>query len=168
MDRDQILLLLRERIVAFAASRYRREFAEDVAQEVLELLVEKYPHVSELAELVPLALRIARFKILSGARTAVRRGEYSSPPLDVLQLESQEPDPAEMAERSERLERLRAALRELGERCRELFRLKLEGRSFPEIQKALRVDSINTIYTWDARCRKQLRERIAGGGDVQR
>ena len=69
MDRERVLALLRERIVAFAASRYRRDLAEDVAQEVLGLLHEKYPHVTELTELVPLALQIARFKIMSGVRT---------------------------------------------------------------------------------------------------
>jgi RNA polymerase sigma-70 factor (ECF subfamily) len=37
-----------------------------------------------------------------------------------------------------------------------LFRLKLEGLSFPEIQKRLKVDSLNTLYTWDFRCRKQV------------
>ena len=43
----------------------------------------------------------------------------------------------------------------LGERCRELFRLKLEGYTFPEIQKRLEVAALNTLYTWDFRCRKQ-------------
>jgi RNA polymerase sigma-70 factor (ECF subfamily) len=37
--------------------------------------------------------------------------------------------------------------------------LKLEGRPFPEIQKLLKVDSLNTLYTWDFRCRKQIMER---------
>ena len=45
---------------------------------------------------------------------------------------------------------------QLGERCRELFKWKLEGKSFPEIQKIMGQNSINTIYTWDLRCRKQL------------
>ena len=31
-------------------------------------------------------------------------------------------------------------MRELGERCRELFRLKLEGYTFPEIQKRLKLN----------------------------
>ena len=51
---------------------------------------------------------------------------------------------------------------ELGERCRELFRLKLEGYTFPEIQKRLKVAALNTLYTWDFRCRKQLLERLGG------
>ena len=61
---------------------------------------------------------------------------------------------------AERLERLEAALAASGDRCRELFRLKLEGYSFPEIQKQMGVASLNTLYTWDLRCRKQLQERL--------
>jgi RNA polymerase sigma-70 factor (ECF subfamily) len=57
---------------------------------------------------------------------------------------------------------LTAAVGRLGERCRELIRLKLQGKSFPEIQKILGVGSINTVYTWDHRCRKHLLELMGG------
>jgi RNA polymerase sigma-70 factor (ECF subfamily) len=62
---------------------------------------------------------------------------------------------------------------DLGERCRELFRLKLEGYSFaemlarPEIQTRLRAMSLNTLYTWDFRCRKQLLERLGGSENLE-
>jgi len=70
--------------------------------------------------------------------------------------------PADWVERKEMLERLTAAIGQLGGRCRELFRLKLEGRTFPEIQKILGVGAINTVYTWDHRCRKHLLELMGG------
>jgi RNA polymerase sigma-70 factor, ECF subfamily len=162
VDRERVLALLRERIVAFAASRYRKDFAEDVAQEVLQLLHEKYSHVAEMSELVPLALQIARYKIMSGVRTAQRHGENNAVPVEDLPLAASDPDPAELAEKREQLARLKAALLALGERCRELMRYKLEGRSFPEIQRLLKAASINTIYTWDLRCRKQLLEAMGG------
>jgi RNA polymerase sigma-70 factor (ECF subfamily) len=38
--------------------------------------------------------------------------------------------------------------------------LKLHGLSFIDIQKQLKVGSLNTLYTWDFRCRKQLLERL--------
>jgi RNA polymerase sigma-70 factor (ECF subfamily) len=38
--------------------------------------------------------------------------------------------------------------------------LKLEGLSFPEIKERLKVESMNTLYTWDFRCRKQLAEKV--------
>ncbi|MCC6392461.1 MAG: sigma-70 family RNA polymerase sigma factor [Bryobacterales bacterium] len=168
MERDQILELLRERIVAFAASRYRREPAEDVAQEVLRILHEKYSHVTDLTELLPLSLKIARFRIMSGVRTEIRRGEHNALPVDDLPLPDLRLNPAEQAERNQRLSRLKAALQTLGERCRRLIRYKLEGKSFPEIQALFEVSSINTIYTWDYRCRKQLLEAFGGSWEARR
>ncbi|MBL8176781.1 MAG: sigma-70 family RNA polymerase sigma factor [Bryobacterales bacterium] len=155
-------------MVAFAASRYRRDLAEDIAQEVLQLLHAKYAHVTELTELMPLALQIARYKIMAGVRTGQRRGEPTAIPVEDLSLPAAGPNPAELAEKKEQLARLKAALLTLGERCRELMRYKLEGRSFPEIQKLFQVPSINTIYTWDLRCRKQLMEKLGGRWEVER
>ena len=86
-------------------------------------------------------------------------------------LPDTQPDPAASYERKELVQRLRAAMAHMGERCKELMRLKLEGRSFPEIQAILKVRSINTIYTWDHRCRKHLLELMGigqYGGEVRR
>jgi RNA polymerase sigma-70 factor (ECF subfamily) len=160
MDRDQILERLRERILRYAASKLSRDSAEDVAQEVLMVLHEKYAAVDRLEELVPLALEIARFKIWGARRKSVRRGENTSVSVDDLPLAGSGPDPLEQTERRERLDNLEAALKQLGDRCRELFRLKLEGRSFAEIQKRLKIESINTLYTRDFRCRKELAKKL--------
>lgn len=162
MEREKVLELLRERIVSFAASRYRRDVAEDIAQEVLQLLIEKYSHVTDMTELVPLSLKIARFKIMSGVRTGIRRGEGTAVPVEDFPLADRSPNPAELAERRQQIEQLKSALDTLGERCRELIRYKLQGKSFPEIQAIFKVASINTIYTWDFRCRKQLLEAMGG------
>lgn len=160
--RDQILQTLRERIVAFAASRIERDVAEDLAQEVLVLLQEKYAHVTAIEELVPLSLQIVRFKMVSLRRKAHRRGETSSISVDDIQLPDLEANPAAAFERKEMLERLSAAIAKLGGRCRTLIRLKLEGKTFSEIQEAMGANSINTVYTWDARCRKELLQHIGG------
>jgi RNA polymerase sigma-70 factor (ECF subfamily) len=77
-------------------------------------------------------------------------------------LANGEEDPFEFASRRERLDKLEAAMLTLGDRCRELFRLKLTGMKFPEIREVLKVDSLNTLYTWDFRCRKQLLEAMGG------
>jgi DNA-directed RNA polymerase specialized sigma24 family protein len=71
--------------------------------------------------------------------------------------------PAALAERQQSLDRLSAALSRLGDRCRELFRLKLEGHNFGEIRKRMGAGSINTIYTWDSRCRQLLLEQMGEG-----
>jgi RNA polymerase sigma-70 factor, ECF subfamily len=131
-----------------------------LTQEVLLLLHEKYPAVDRVEDLVPLSLEIARFKLIATRRKSFRRGEHTQISIDDLPLAGGATDPYEQAARRERLDALESALESLGERCRELMRLKLEGRSFPEIQKMLKVDSLNTLYTWDFRCRKQLMERF--------
>ena len=162
VERTAILERLRERIVRFAASKLTRDAGEDLAQEVLLVLHEKYPTLDRAEDLVPLSLEIARFKIWAVRRKNVRRGEDRQVSVDDLPLAGPEPDPFEQAARRERLERLESALATLGERCRELFRLKLEGFTFAEIQKRLGVSALNTLYTWDFRCRKQLLARLGG------
>lgn len=162
MERDEILQRLRERLVAYAASKFTREVAEDLAQEVLMVLHEKYAHLERIEDLLPLSLEVARFKMMGARRKIVRRGEHTSVSVDDLPLAGSAPDPEQVAARAETLARLEAALESLGGRCRELFRLKLEGLNFPEIQKRLGVASLNTLYTWDFRCRKQLMEKMGG------
>ena len=126
------------------------------------VLHEKYPSLDRVEDLLPLSLEIARFKIMAARRKVTRRGENTQVSVDDLPLPSAGASPFDQASRQEDIERLEAAMKELGERCRDIFRMKLEGMSFPEIQKAMGVDSLNTIYTWDFRCRKQLLEKLGG------
>lgn len=168
MPRDEVLRLLRERIVAFAASRMQGQSAEDLAQDVLMVLHDKYSHVERLDELVPLSLQILRFKMVAQRRKQARRGETHAVSVDEVPLPDDSPDPEEFVARREMLHRLNGALGHLGERCRELFRLKLLGRSFAEIQAAMGAASINTVYTWDARCRKNLLDAMDGAWESER
>lgn len=167
-EREHILAALRERIVAFVASRLSRDVADDLAQEVLLLLHEKYAQVERLDELLPLALRIVRFKMMGLRRKSVRRGEYTQVSVDEIQLPDDEFDPGIYLERREMLDRLTGALAGLGERCKEIFRMKVEGKNFEEIRRVLGAGSINTVYTWDFRCRKQLLERLGGSWEPKR
>ena len=153
---------LRERMVAFAASRYAGSHAEDLAQEVLMLLHSKYGHLDRLEDLLPLAFQILRFKLAAHRRKAARRGEYDTVDVDTFPPTSGEPDPAMVLERKERLARLLEGIAHMGERCRDLFRFKLQGHSFPEIQGLMNAASLNTVYTWDHRCRKQLLAHLGG------
>jgi RNA polymerase sigma-70 factor, ECF subfamily len=162
MDRNQILAGLRERILAFATSRVSRDHAEDLTQETLVVLHEKYSAVTDLTELVPLAFQVLRFKMLDAHRKAFRRGEYNQESVEELPLADPADDPATQLDQQQRVDRLLSAITQLGERCRELFKWKLEGHSFPEIQKLMGQASINTIYTWDLRCRKQLLNLMGG------
>jgi RNA polymerase sigma-70 factor (ECF subfamily) len=164
----ELLLRLRERIVAYAAYRLSRDVAEDVAQEVMVVLHEKYSGVDTLEDLLPLSIQIARFKIAGLVRKSMRRGEYTQVSVDDVPLPDPDSNPGTHLERKEMLERLEAALAKLGDRCRELFRLKLQGKTFAEIQEILGAASINTVYTWDFRCRKQLLEWMGGRWEGKR
>jgi len=166
MNRDEILGGLRERILAFATLRISKDQAEDLTQDVLSLLHEKYAHVTELTELVPLAFQILRFKMLDAHRKALRRGEYNQESVEDLPLVDPVDDPATQLDQKQRVDRLLVALGSLGERCRELFKWKLEGKSFLEIQRLMGQKSINTIYTWDLRCRKQLLALMGNSWDI--
>ena len=146
----------------FAASHMQRDVAEDLAQEVLMLLHEKYAHLERAEDLLPLSLQIVRFKIMSLRRKTVRRGEYNQVSITDIQLPDLDSNPADAAERREMLDRLTNAVAQLGDRCRQLIRLKLQGKSFPEIQKIMGAGAINTVYTWDYRCRKNLLEAMGG------
>ena len=162
LARAEVLARLRERIVAFAASRYAGTQAEDLAQEVLVLLHTKYGHLERAEDLVPLAFQILRFKLAAARRKAARRGEYDAVDVTEFPPASEAPDPAAVLERKELLTRLMGGIARLGERCRELFRLKLQGRTFAEIQTQMGATALNTVYTWDHRCRKQLLEALGG------
>jgi RNA polymerase sigma-70 factor (ECF subfamily) len=168
VNRDEILARLRERIVAFAASHGSRDVAEDLAQEVLMLLHEKYTHLERPEDLLPLSLQIVRFKIMSLRRKAVRRGEYTQVSITDIPLPDLNSNPADYVERKEMLERLSRAMSQLGDRCRELMRLKLQGKTFPEIQTIMGAAAINTIYTWDHRCRKNLVDLMGGGWEPRK
>jgi len=132
------------------------------------LLHEKYAHLERPEDLVPLSLQIVRFKIMSLRRKAARRGEYSQVSITDIPLPDLDSNPADYLERTEMLERLTRAIGQLGGRCRELIRLKLQGRSFPEIRKIMGAGAINTVYTWDHRCRKHLLELMGGDWEPKR
>ncbi len=114
------------------------------------MLHEKYPDVEAVEELVPLAMEIARLKLMGARRKSARRGEYARVAVDAtggedpeegaLQVVSDQPDPEAQTEQRELVEQLEQAMEQLSGRCRELFRMKLEGLTFPEIRERLAVD----------------------------
>ena len=130
------------------------------------VLHDKYADVDQLEDLLPLSLQILRFKIAAFRRKSVRRGEPGQLPVDEIQPPDLGPSPETYAARREILDRMTKAIATLGERCRELLRFKLLGRTFPEIQQEMGAATINTIYTWDARCRKNLQDAMGGSWEA--
>jgi RNA polymerase sigma-70 factor, ECF subfamily len=157
---DPILTQLRTRILGFAASRVSRDMAEDIVQDTLLLLSTKYAHLSSLSDLVPLSMRIVRLKLMNHWRKAKRAPVLSvdgpNPPPEPKAAE----DVEDQVQKRMMLDGLLRGIDKLSERCRQLMKLRLEGREFEEIRQLMSVDSINTVYTWDNRCRKSLRETL--------
>jgi RNA polymerase sigma-70 factor (ECF subfamily) len=79
-----------------------------------------------------------------------------------MQLRSEQPDAAEQMERRQLADRLAAAVNKLGDRCRQLYRHKLAGKSYDEIRDLMGAKTTGAVYTWDFRCREQLRTQIGG------
>ncbi|HUA64047.1 MAG TPA: sigma-70 family RNA polymerase sigma factor, partial [Verrucomicrobiae bacterium] len=73
--------------------------AEDLTQEALLLLEEKYPHLDRVEDLLPLSLKIMRFKIVSYRRKTARRGEYTAVSVADIALPDLESNPADQVER---------------------------------------------------------------------
>ena len=63
-------------------------------------------------------------------------------------------------DQKQRVDRLLAAIGQLGERGANCS--SGSWKSFPEIQKLMNQTSINTIYTWALRYRKQLLSLMGG------
>jgi len=103
MDQAEILTRLRERIVRYAASQLQGssagDLAQDLAQEVLIVLHEKYSELDRIEDLLPLSLEIARLKIWAARRKSRRRGEEREIPVEDLSLAADEADPFEQAAR---------------------------------------------------------------------
>ncbi len=162
MVETSLLSLIRERVLSFTASRTGRDTAEDIAQETMLVLHNRYSHLTEASDLVPVALQIARFKISAYFRKMKSRGENEPVPMDEIQLPNGAVDPDTLLIRKQLMGQIKDAIPKMGERCRQILRLKLEGYTFPEIQRELKASSLNTVYTWDLRCRKSLLELVGG------
>ncbi|HZO56330.1 MAG TPA: sigma-70 family RNA polymerase sigma factor [Bryobacteraceae bacterium] len=160
--REQLLATIRERMVAYASSHLGRDFAEDMAQETLLVLEQKYGDKDRPEDLLPIAFQVLRFKLTEFRRKATRRGEWDTQPVDELPLADGRADQAVDLERRELQARLEEAIAKLDGRCRDLFRLKLEDKTFEEIRQEMGAAAINTVYTWDHRCRQRLLELMGG------
>lgn len=168
LERDEVLARVRARVLAAARARLSPADAEDLTQDALVLLSTKYAHVTAAEELVALGVRIVAFKRAALWRKAARRkdlGETPVAPVDAGDGDPLDrrpgdlPDPEAIARDRQRLSIFVEAAVRLDGRCREILRRKLQGASFVDI--ALEMGrSVNTVYSWDHRCHKRLKELL--------
>src|ERR1044072_287802 len=147
---------IRKRIIDFAITKLGTTMAEDIAQECMVLLLEKYPYVRDRAGMIKVAITIARNKIWECFRQKKRIAEMPEERIDDADIHRE-------LERPQVADHILRAIVRLGEKCRSLLKLKLlEEKGSADIQRILGVNSINTIYTWERRCFKQLIEILGG------
>jgi RNA polymerase sigma-70 factor, ECF subfamily len=103
---------------------------------------------------------------MAGQAKSARRGERTTVSVDELQLGGGAPSPELVSQRRQILRRLISALPSIGVRCRELLKHKLSGRSFAEIRELMGARSVNTVYTWDLRCRRLLLRKLGGSWEA--
>jgi RNA polymerase sigma-70 factor (ECF subfamily) len=150
------LQVARKRIVDFARAKVGQETAEDIAQECLLLLMERYPHVRDVTSIIKLTVTIARNKLFEHFRHAQRHEEFAEATPDTTDMHRD-------LERQQVVNRILPSVLQLGERCRSLLTMKLfEEKTAADIQQAMNVKSINTIYTWERRCFQQLLDLVGG------
>ncbi len=176
MDRDQVYEQLRARIVRWATSSVGRDRAEDLAQEVLVVLSEKYSDREDLKELLRIAFTTLNNKILNANRRRARWKTNQDVPIETFLLTPaatnpglQESDPQEWVVRREMRGHLRTAITRLRPPCQELFRLELQGHSLKEIIEILGAPA-GTIYARHFRClealKKEARKLLGQPGKV--
>src|SRR4030081_3219214 len=93
-QREKLLATLRERIINYAASRVGRDAAEDLAQETLLLIEQKYPHLHAESDLLPVAITIMQYKMRAYHRKAWRKAEGQALPVDDVPIRDGNLDPA--------------------------------------------------------------------------
>jgi RNA polymerase sigma-70 factor (ECF subfamily) len=153
---DAFFERLRVRLVEYAFSRGMRDRADDVAQDTLAILWEKYAGRDE-HELTRLAYGICKMKIFEAMRAYARVGSL---PDGIPDPPDQTPTAYERIHRDEQRRLLHDAIARLGVRCRQLFRLRLEGKTTAQIAGIMGAPG-STIYVWESRCRHDLFGRLA-------
>ncbi len=159
-DKELLFSKLSERIRGFATSRVGSGRAEDVAQETMLVIAEKYGDVTDTSECLRLAFKIARLKISNLWRLDRRRKTSGVDSEELERFPSEDDAPDREMMRSQMIDQLTKAMSGLTVRCREIFRMKLDGLRFAEIAKRLKVKSLNTVYVWDHRCRQRLKAEL--------
>ena len=154
MHRNQVLELLRARIVAWATSHHRARGIdpEDLAQEVLLELHRRYPEIEELEDLVPLSFRILDFKVRNESRKRIRRKEDQQMPVDEVFMPNPAAGPEDQMLSREFRGQFFKAVDRLKPKCRQLLKLQLEHHSLKTVIQQLGVPE-GTVYSRSSRCR---------------
>jgi RNA polymerase sigma-70 factor (ECF subfamily) len=160
-EKEAILKMIFERITGYATLKIRNvDEARFLAQDTIMLITTdpRYTPLEKEQDLLPVAITVAHYKILEWFRRRERNFLSTDDLANTLIDKGPKQDEALDSKRFQ--ERIYACIDKLGEKCRKLLLLKINGYTFEEIRRHFRIDRINTIYTWDFRCRKALRDLL--------
>ena len=140
-------------------SRFNREYAEDIAQETVMVLLTNYKHLDQPSDLVPLSVRIAKLKMREAYKKRQRAGNQLPEAWDDAD------DRAVSAEQKllqkSRLDQLHRAIGRLGSPCLEMLRMMLEGADSVVLQQTFHLTA-NAFYVRMSRCRGRLATAMGG------
>ena len=150
------LQLVRARIRGFLLARRHPEAdADDVTQDCIVVLIDRYPHVRDRIDMLKLATRIAGNRICQLYRDRARVTQFAEEPAAAG-------DPGQTAQQRELVDRVLLGMMELGARCRDLLRMLLiEQRDYAEIRATLGIES-DYIYVLRERCLRALKRNVGG------
>jgi RNA polymerase sigma factor (sigma-70 family) len=160
------LKLVRERILGFVGRKlvpHLADFAqaEDIAQSCVVALWEQYPDKRELAEMIRIAVGVARHKVAQFHRDRERMPDISDAAAGRRESPHSGDRVFESLSAREDLDRLVLAMLQLPERCRTLLQLKLlEQKGYPEIRAITGISG--NIYEMTKRCFQMLLRNMGG------
>lgn len=150
------LQMVRERIRGFLlARRHHPADADDVTQDCIVALMDRYPHVRDRIDMLKLATRIAGNRICQVYRDRARLARIPETAPAAGNAE-------EAAQHREMADRVLLGMMELQTCCRDLLRMLLiEQKDYSEIRTLLGIES-DYIYVLRERCFQALKRNVGG------
>lgn len=155
-NRDELFGRIRHNVFGFLRRRHGDSDAEDMTQRAILVVLERYPHISQEPDLVPLAIRCAQYVQMEEMR---KRRRTVQPPEDGFDLPSGELPTEEKLLWDARVDQLYKAIPKLGERCRNILRQRLLEVPSNTIAASLETTTA-TLFVWESRCRGSLQKLI--------
>jgi RNA polymerase sigma-70 factor (ECF subfamily) len=156
-EQGALLEGVRVRIVGFATYLGCGSDSEDIAQETLLVLHNRYAAVNDRAEMLKLAVRICANLAANWRRRKSNTARAREVPEAMADPIGRNPESALMEKQLQEL--LLKAIRESGERCKQLLRLRLGGAKTKDIATLMgtKAGAVDTAYY---RCLQRLRNAI--------
>ena len=156
LNRDELFGRIRHNVFGFLRRRHGESDAEDMTQRAILVVLERYPHISQERDLVPLAIRCAQYVQMEEMR---KRRRTVQPPEGGFDLPSGELPTEEKLLWDARVDQLYKAIPKLGERCRNILRQRLLEVPSNTIAASLETTTA-TLFVWESRCRAGLQKLI--------